>query len=69
MFPTDEGTHKAETLGSQEVAGDMKGCALLLAELVEEDFGIDTAFPWILHVVEEGKHGGSQGFWTGQHYC
>lgn len=42
---------------------------LLLAELVEEDLGIERAFPWFFHVLEEEEHGSSQGLWTGQCYC
>ena len=48
---------------------DRKGSGLLLAELVEEDLGIDRAFPWVLHALEEEKHGRRQGLWAGQHYC
>lgn len=51
------------------IAGDvMKSTALLLAELVEEDLGIDRAFPRFLHVVKEEKHGRSQRLRTGQRY-
>lgn len=48
---------------------DVKKGALLLAELVEEDLGIERAFPWFFHALEEEKHGRSQGLWTGQRYC
>lgn len=30
---------------------DMKSSALLLAELVEEDLGIERAFPWFFHAL------------------
>lgn len=51
------------------LAADMKSSALLLAELVEEDFGVDWAFPWFFHALEEEKHGRSQGLWTRQRNC
>lgn len=41
---------------------------ILLAELVEEEFGIDWAFAWFFHVQKEEKHGCSQRFWTGECY-
>lgn len=50
------------------MAIDMKNRALLLAELVEEDFGIEWPFPWFFHALEEEKHGRSQGLWTVQRY-
>lgn len=48
---------------------DMKNSVLLLAELVKEDLGIERAFRWFFHALEEEKHGCSQGLWTGQRYC
>lgn len=51
------------------VTTSMKKGVLLLAELVEEDLGVEWALPWFFHVLEEEKHGGSQGLWTGQCYC
>lgn len=47
----------------------IKSDTLLLAELVEEDLGIDRALSWFFHALEEQKHGRSQGLWTGQRYC
>lgn len=51
------------------MAVDKKKKILLLAELVEEDLGIERAFPWFFHALEEEKHGCSQGLRTGQHHC
>lgn len=38
----------------------------LLAELVEEAFGGDGTFSWLLHAVEELQQGGGEGLWAGQ---
>lgn len=61
-----------ESEASVIIVGDFmftdKSSPLLLAELVEEDLGIDRAFPWFFHALEEEKHGRSQGLWTGQRY-
>ncbi len=51
------------------MATDKKNSALLLTELVEEDLGIERAFPWFFHALKEEKHGRSQGLWTWQCYC
>lgn len=48
--------------------GIKKKWIVLLAELVEEDLGIDRAFPRLFHALEEVKHGCSQRIWTGQRY-
>lgn len=42
---------------------------LLLAELIEEDFGVERAFALFLHALEEEEHGGGERLWTGQSYC
>lgn len=33
---------------------------LLLTELIKEDLGIDLAFAWFFHALEEEKHGSCQ---------
>ena len=65
------GTEKSEPSdGVKEgVAAGTQGETLLLAELVEEDFWIDRAFPWFFHALQEEEHGCSQRLWTRQRNC
>lgn len=62
---SSELVHKEGCIVLKEVAAGMKCKTLLLTELVEEDLGIDRAFPWLFHVLEEDEEGCCEGVWTG----